>query len=196
MRSLLKLFEKIGDFTPKNKWVNLTLDDLKKDPSLADDFIELIKNSYVKIGGHSEFASPLSFFNGDVFVFDAIDVDDDPEADAVKVQKITPYGKKLIASASDGGPSAKSELTSLSVSSLKKPGYYAEVSDALAHVLITRGHVPFVGSEVLVRKILGNKDIKWIGAHPENKYPGYDGWYERKIGGKAYMKIMVGIPKS
>ena len=74
-------------------------------------------------------------------------------------------------------------------------GYFAEMSDAIAHIMITRYDVPFVGDEEAVRAALG-KDITWIGPHPEGKYPGFDGWYERKVGGKhLHMKIMLGKPK-
>jgi len=196
MRTLLQLIEKMSDHGPKNKWVTLSVADLAKDPALADEFVQMIQHSYRKIGGHVEFKNAQSFFSGDALVFDAIDHDDDPEADILRVAKISPYGKKSIATATDDTPFSKASMITYAASSLKKPGFYAEVSDAMAHILITKELVPFVSDEATVRKVL-KKDIVWIGAHPDGKYPGYDGWYIRKLGPKEeeHLKIMVGIPK-
>ena len=46
-----------------------------------------------------------------------------------------------------------------------------------------------------IRKLLPGKKINIIGEHPNGKYPGYDGWYERDIGGKKHMKILLGSPQ-
>jgi hypothetical protein len=85
-------------------------------------------------------------------------------------------------------------MLKLKADELNKPGNIAEVSDALAHVLITRFNIPFVNDEEKVKNIL-KKDIEWVGENPNGKYPGFDGWYKRKIGNKEKMKIMVGIAK-
>ena len=74
-------------------------------------------------------------------------------------------------------------------------GNYAEASDALAHVLITRKQVPFVGDEESIQKLLPGKSFTFLGKHPNGKYPGYDGWYERDIAGKKLLKIILGNPK-
>ena len=60
--------------------------------------------------------------------------------------------------------------------------------------MIKYHNVPFVNNQEDVEKVLG-KTVEWTGPHPEGKYPGYDGWYIRKIGGEhADMKILVGRP--
>ena len=77
---------------------------------------------------------------------------------------------------------------------LNKIGYYGEMSKAAAHIMITRYNVPYVNNQQDVEEVLG-KTVKWIGPHPENKYPEYDGWYIRKIGGvHEDMKLMLGTP--
>jgi len=67
------------------------------------------------------------------------------------------------------------------------------LSGAIGHIMIKYHQVPFVDNEQDVRKVLG-KDIEWVGKHPDGKYPGYDGWYNRKIKGKDKMKILLGMP--
>ena len=54
--------------------------------------------------------------------------------------------------------------------------------------------VPYVADEESARRLLPGKDIEWVGKHPDGKYPGYDGWYYRMLGGKKHMKIMLGRP--
>jgi len=41
--------------------------------------------------------------------------------------------------------------------------------------------------------VLGH-EVVWLGEHPEGIYPGYDGWYSRRIGGSEETKILLGIP--
>ncbi len=75
-------------------------------------------------------------------------------------------------------------------------GGIAEMSGKIAHIMITRYGVPAVASKEQVESMLG-KSVEWIGAHPNEKYaerygPAYEGWYNRGIGGKSHMKILLG----
>ena len=73
-------------------------------------------------------------------------------------------------------------------------GNYAEMSGPhRSHHDHPKG-VPYVADEESVRRLLFGKDIEWVGKHPDGKYPGYDGWYYRMLGGKRHMKIMLGRP--
>ena len=51
-----------------------------------------------------------------------------------------------------------------------------------------------VGDEESIQKLLPGKSFTFLGKHPTGKYPGYDGWYTREIGGSDQMKIMLGRP--
>lgn len=73
---------------------------------------------------------------------------------------------------------------------LNTQGNYAEMSGAIAHIMISRHNVPFVDNQEDVEKILGKK-VEWIGAHPEGKYPKHPGWYKRKIGGEETYEDFV-----
>ena len=179
-----------ADLYPHDKWVDLTNYDLNKHPELVNEIKDLIENSYRDIGGHVTLKSKQDLLRGDL-VFHAIDLDQDPYADAVRVEERTPFGYKGISSGQDGGVDAKVRLMLNAIATLKRGGHYAEVSGALAHILL-KHNVPIVDSEKQVREILRGKTIEWLGAHPEGKAG--NGWYERAIGGKTMIKIMVGKP--
>ena len=77
-----------------------------------------------------------------------------------------------------------------------KSGAIAEMSGAIAHIMITRHGVPAVTSKDAVESMLG-KTVDWIGRHPSEKSatrygPRYEGWYNRNIGGSSHMKILLG----
>lgn len=185
-----------ADLSPeKGDVVTLRAGDFKalRSPGVdvSDELFDLISSSYSKIGGHANVTSAADI-PGDSDYWEIIDVDADPEPDVVNFGKTTSHGRKNTGSATDGGAAAKKELLDRKVAELHKAGNYGEVSGAIAHILLTRHSVPFVNSQAEVERVLGKK-VKWIGEDP--KYPGYDGWYERAIGGHAHAKIMVGKPR-
>ena len=178
----------------KNQWTRFSLDKLRKDPELAEEFFTLIKEAYKGIGGHAKIKSPLDLLN-EASIFDTIDLDGDPEPDAVNLANRKRAGEKGTASGQDGSSDAKKAVLDRKAKQLNMLGMFGEVSGALAHVLLTRYKVPVVTREEDVRKTLEGKDIQWVGPHPDGKYPGADGWYTRRIGGTTHMKIMLGRPK-
>ena len=105
-----------------------------------------------------------------------------------------PGGLKLTGTGTDGSAAAKKIMLNKINKMLRTKGNYGEVSDAIAHVLIKKYKIPYVNSEDKVRKLLPKKNLKWVGANPNGKYPDYVGWYERNLGGNNHLKIMVGNP--
>jgi len=180
----------------KGKWIKIPVIDLSYDPdevpNAAGEIWDLINKSYEKEGGHINFPNPESM-PGKESDWLVIDVDDDPEPDAVRAAKTKPPGLKMTVGASDGSPAGKEAYLQKTADLLKAPGNYGELSGAIGHIMIKYHQVPFVDNEQDVRKVLG-KDIEWVGKHPDGKYPGYDGWYNRKIKGKDKMKILLGMP--
>ena len=175
------------------KWVELSHDDIAENPEIYDEIFSIIDQSYAYIGGHANYRSARDIGASDVAVFALIDLDDDREVDAVRMNKRTEFGLKSVASATDGSPEAKSKLKDRIGKELTSRGYYAEVSDAAAAVALKKGAPP-ISDERVVRKVLGGKDIEWHGEHPDGKFPGTEGWYTRAIGGVPHTKIMVGLP--
>jgi len=181
---------------PKDKWFDVPLGDIKQaamerggEINIADELHRLIDTAYKNIGGHINLQS-VEDMPEDYTDWLAIDVDDDPDPDALRFSK----GKKMAGSGHDGTQKAIDAYLAKTSELLKTEGYYGEMSKAIAHIMITRHNVPFVPSHEDVEKALGKK-VEWIGPHPEGKYPGYDGWYTRGIGGgNQQMKILLGNP--
>ncbi len=181
-----------NDIFGKGKWEKMDAKDLVKNPALADEFYQLMSEAYKDIGGHINLKNPKSFFNGKL-KFIAIDMDNDPYADALKVFKLKSAGLKSVGMGHDGSSPAKKAVVKKTAELLKHAGHYGELSGAIAHIMLTRYGIPSVNDEDIVRKVL-KKDIEWVGPHPSGKYPDNPGWYNRKIAGKSHMKILVGLP--
>lgn len=177
------------------EWAELSHEDLQDHPEIYEELFDIIDSSYSYIGGHANYSSAKAIANdNEVTVFALIDLDDDPEVDAARLSKLTNFGLKAVASATDGSQPAKAALKDRIGFELTSDGYYAEVSDAAAAVALKRG-APVVSSERAVRTVLGGKKIEWHGEHPMGEFPGTYGWYTRSIGGTPHTKIMVGLPR-
>ena len=145
-------------------------------------------------GGYPDFKKP-SDLPSDSTNWIAVDTDDVPDFDAVRFSKPGNFsGQKMTGSATDGSEAAKKMMINKTAKMLDTKGNYAEMSGPIAHIMITRKGVPYVADEESARRLLPGKDIEWVGKHPDGKYPGYDGWYYRMLGGKRHMKIMLGRP--
>jgi len=174
------------------KWVELSKSDLNNNKVLAQELFDLVDLAYKPIGGHVNITSPSDIVNNASF-WVAADIDSDPEADVVKLAKKKPYGLKSVGMGHDGAKASKDFVIAKSGVSLKTKGFYAEMSGAIAHVLLKYHGAPSVNNHADVEKVLG-KTVEWIGAHPDGKYPKHPGWYRRKIAGKSHMKILLGSP--
>jgi hypothetical protein len=177
MKSMYQLFLEVA--LEKNKWTSIPKEELNDFKKLIFD---LIQNAYSSIGGHSNIKSPDDIAaNGDEF--DVINLDNDPDPDAVTVAKKREGGKKFVATGHDGTPAARSAAVNHKASELQNSGYYLEASGKMAEILINKG-VAIVTDENVVRKVLKGKELKWHG----------DGSYTREIGGEKITKVLLGKP--
>jgi len=163
----------------KNKWTTVSSSELD---DYAPDILNLIKNAYKSIGGHPKFNS-----SGDVTsnqLYTVIDLDDEPDIDAVSVAKKKPAGLKFVATGHDGTKLAKRAVINNKSDELKKSGHYIEVSGRIKDILLAKG-VPVVTDHDVISKVLKGKDIEFVGD---------DGSYKRKIGGTVHTKILLGKP--
>lgn len=170
------------ELTPKNKWVTVKGKELVQ---YKQDIFDLIQNAYKNIGGHAKFKSSGDISNKDTQFFHAIDLDDKPDPEAVRVMKKKPAGNKLVATGHDGSNDSKRAAVKYTGQLLKKRGYYIEVSGKMYEILKSLGTHEITDKKT-VEDVLYNEKINWLG----------DGWYERNIGGKVYKKIMMGYPKT
>ena len=113
-----------------------------------------------------------------------IDLDDDPEFDAVKVSKDKTAGNKLVGMGHDGSKPAKSAAVNITAIMLKEPGYFIEVSGKLKDILIAKG-VPVVTDKETIQQVMKGYDITMND----------DGTYSREIGDEMHTKTLMGNPK-
>jgi len=166
--------------------------DLKSDPlalqrlkeAFAEEIFDLINTAYTPIGGNPNYKSPDNVVGseGDSN-YVVIDLDDDPDIDAVSVSKTKPAGIKYVATGHDGTSKAKSRMINHKATNLKMPGYYIEVSGKIKDILLAKG-VPVVDDAEVIKRVLKGKDIELFD----------DGSYKRDIGGEKHVKVLLGNP--
>ena len=167
----------------KGSWEYLTD---KEKSEFAGEIFALIDNAYSPIGGNPNYQSPsdVDGSEGDANYL-VIDFDEDPEFDAVIVDKTKSSGVKAAAMGHDNSGPAKSLSVNFMTIMLKRPGHYIEVSGKLKDILLSKG-VPLVTDEETIRTALKGKEIEMND----------DGTYQRMLGGEIHTKTMMGNPLS
>tara|TARA_R110000803_G_scaffold10459_1_gene31997 strand:+ start:1723 stop:2280 length:558 start_codon:yes stop_codon:yes gene_type:complete len=165
----------------KNVWITL---DKEEQDDFSDEIFDLINNAYAPIGGHPNYKSNLNVIGseGDS-IYSVIDLDDDPDIDAIVVDKKRAGGLKSVAMGHDGSSDAKRAAINIKAIMLKKPGHYIEVSGKLVDILKSKG-VPIVADEETIRRVLKGKEIEMNN----------DGTYQRSLGGTIHTKTLMGNP--
>lgn len=182
-----------GLYGIKHKWFNIDIGVLEENPELVDELFILLQNAYENIGGHLKFKRSIDLINGEISIIKAIDIDEDPEPDAMLGIKKKRYGFKYVVMGHDKSREGKRVAMQKQIDDLMSGGYYAEVSEKLAEVLLKKFSVNIINDKEEVERIL-DKDIEWMGTHPSKNLSKYEGWYIRNIGGKNVMKILIGLP--
>ena len=175
---MIKLYDLLVEMSlEKSKWTPIPSSELKK---YDKEIFDLIQNAYAPIGGHPNYKSKDDVSSQDAD-YEVINLDSDPDIDAVSVEKGRSGMKKFVGMGHDGSSAAKSALINHKAQLLKHPGYYIEVSGKVKDILLAKGVKP-ITDEVIVRKMLKGKEITW---HE-------DGSYDRMIGGEKHRKMMMG----
>ena len=175
---MIKLMDLLNEIDiPKNIWFPLQPDELK---DVEDDILDLIQNAYGPIGGHPNYKSVSDLAGSDYTI---VDLDDDPDIDAVTVTKQRAGGTKHVGMGHDGTSPSKRASISQTIRDLDKQGVYIEASGKMADIL-TKSNVTQVTDEDTIRKALKGKSIEMYD----------DGSYDRVLGGKKYRKLMFGKP--
>jgi len=166
---------------PRDKWVDLTSDQ-KSD--YAKDIFDLINTAYAPIGGNINYKSAADVLGAEADAnYEVVNIDDDPEPDALISYKEKDAGKKITALGHDGESVSKSKSLNKMASLLKEPGYYLEVSGKLQDILLAKG-APVVKDKDLIQKVLKGKTLEF----------NEDGTYQRFIGGEKHTKTLLGKP--
>jgi hypothetical protein len=167
---------------------------------LDDEIFDLVQTAYADVElepgkfGNAKVRSPADLPAGYSQMY-AADLDGDPDPDYFRGGKMRNGRYKLGIVGHDGSKAAIQKYLD-STAEMLKGGAIAEMSGAIAHIMITRHNVPAVTTHEEVEKMLG-KPVTWIGRHPEEKYAKrygskYEGWYSRNIGGQSHKKILLG----
>ena len=165
----------------KGSWEYLTN---KEKSEFADEIFALIDNAYAPLGGNPNYKSPSNVdgSEGDANYL-VIDFDDDPEFDAVVVDKRKSSGVKGAAMGHDGSKSARSLAVNFLSIMLKNKGHYIEVSGKLKDILVAKG-VPVVTDKKTIEQVMKGKNIEMND----------DGTYQRYLGGEKHTKTLMGNP--
>ena len=175
---MIKLIDLLNEIDiPKNSWKPISSSELK---DVEDDILDLIQNAYGPIGGHPNYKSVGDLAGSD---YEVIDLDNDPEIDAVTVTKKRAGGTKHVGMGHDGASPSKRAAISQTIRDLSKQGVYIEASGKMADIL-SKANVTQVTDEDTIRRALKGKEIKVYD----------DGSYDRVLGGKKYRKLMFGKP--
>ena len=175
---MIKLVDLLNEIDiPKNSWKPISSSELK---DVEDDILDLIQNAYGPIGGHPNYKSVGDLAGSD---YEVIDLDDDPEIDAVTVTKKRSGGTKYVGLGHDGSSQGKRGSIGRTIDKLENPGTYIEASGKMADIL-SKANVTRVTDEDTIRKALKGKEIEMYD----------DGSYDRVLGGKKYRKLMFGKP--
>ena len=175
---MIKLIDLLNEVVPpKNTWFPLHPEEVK---DIEDDILDLIQTAYGSIGGHPNYKSVGDLAGSD---YEVIDLDDDPEIDAVTVTKKRSGGTKYVGLGHDGSSQSKRGSIGRTIDGLSNSGTYIEASGKMADIL-SKANVTQVTDEDTIRKALKGKEIEMYD----------DGSYDRVLGGKKYRKLMFGKP--
>jgi hypothetical protein len=175
---MIKLIDLLNEIDiPKNKWKSISQPELK---DVENDILDLIQNAYGPIGGHPNYKSVGDLAGSD---YEVIDLDDDPDIDAVTVTKKRAGGTKYVGLGHDGTSQGKRGSIGRTIDKLGNSGIYIEASGKMADIL-SKANVIQVTDEDTISKALKGKEIKMYD----------DGSYDRVLGGKKYRKLMFGKP--
>ena len=175
---MIKLIDLLNEIDiPKNSWKPISSDELK---DVEDDILDLIQNAYGPIGGHPNYKSVGDLAGSD---YEVIDLDDDPEIDAVTVTKKRSGGTKYVGLGHDGSSQGKRGSIGRTIDKLGDSGTYIEASGKMADIL-SKANVTQVTDKDTISKALKGKEIEMQD----------NGSYTRYLGGKKYIKLMFGKP--
>jgi len=175
---MIKLIDLLNEIDiPKNSWKPISSSELK---DVEDDILDLIQNAYGPIGGHPNYKSVGDLAGSD---YEVIDLDDDPEIDAVTVTKKRSGGTKYVGLGHDGSSQGKRGSIGRTVDKLGDSGTYIEASGKMADIL-SKANVTQVTDKDTISKALKGKEIEMQD----------NGSYTRYLGGKKYIKLMFGKP--
>lgn len=178
----------------KGDWLDLERNPIKKkvemDFPTRKNIFDLVDNAYRSALGkpHVGVKSPDDVIGKEYDYWEAIDINNDPEADAVLFGK-SRHGVKISGIGHNGEMMAKNEVIKFIVSQLHKNGYWVEASSPIADILKFKGAPIFTDREKIQKIFSDSEFTKWYD----------DGSYNRIINNKlrnsSAREYIFGYPK-
>ena len=163
----------------KNDWIDLEKNPVKKDierdfPTRKNIF-DLVDSAYRSSLGepHVGIKSPNDVIGKEYNYWEAIDIDNHPDADAVLFGKLK-HGIKISGIGHNGQKIAKSEIIRHMIQNLHKKGYWIEASAPISDVLKAKGAPIFIERRKIIKMFPDSKFTEWFD----------DGSYKRIIDNK------------
>lgn len=151
----------------KGDWLDITKHpvdkEIKKDFPVRQNIFDLVDFAYRKHLGepHVGVKGPEDVIGGEYDYWEAMDINDNPDADAVIFGK-TKNGIKVSGLGHNGEQIAKEALIKHMAEVLKKPGYWIEASGAVAGALKRFG-VPILDGREKIQKLFpGSEVTEWF----------------------------------
>jgi len=178
----------------KNDWIDLEKHPIKKkieaDFPTRKNIFDLVDYAYRTALGepHVGINSPNDVVGKEYDYWEAIDINNDPLADAVLFGK-SRFGVKISGIGHNGEKMSKSKAIQYIIDKLKLPGYWVEASSPIADILKTKG-APIFTDRNKIQKLFKNSEfIQWYD----------DGSYNRIINNKlrnsSTREYVFGHPK-
>jgi hypothetical protein len=149
---LKKIVESI--FIEKGKWTMIPHEEIDQ---FEKRIFDLISAVYAPIGGNPNFKTPSDVKNAKND-YEALELNQDGQPEAVSVSKHQPAGTKLVATAHDGSKEAIRTVLRHKIELLNHTGYFAEVSGRVKDILLAN-NVPVVDDEETVKKLSVGKKL-------------------------------------
>ena len=178
----------------KGDWLDLETPEVKSkvesDFPTRKNIFDLVDQAYQKSLGepHVGVRNPNDVVSGEYNYCQAVDIDNNPDAEAVVFGK-RKHGIKISGIGHNGERLSKEELITYILSILKKSGYWMEASHPIASIL-KRGGAPILQDRDKIQKIFPNSEFsRWFN----------DGAYTRIIDNKlrnsSAREYIFGNPK-
>lgn len=145
-------------YKKKNKWIELLKRGDKEE--LKKNLYVLINTAYGPIGGHVRVSNIDKVLDPSLTYWEAVDDDDDPDADAVIFGKKTRGGIKISGIGHDGTSRSKSDVINTQIKLLHRSGYWVEASGRPAEIMYGKG-APYVKDQKIIEKLFGMR-VQWL----------------------------------
>lgn len=151
----------------KGDWVDLEKQPVKSkvkaDLPTRENLFDLVNSAYINAlkAPHVGITGPEDVLGPEYDYWEAIDIDENPDADAVLFGK-TKFGIKLAGIGHNGEKLSKQVLLRYQVNLLNKDGYWVEASPPISDIMKAKGAPIFTDKEKIQKLFPNSKFTQWF----------------------------------